>query len=938
MQKGKHRMRALIILAVMTSLVVLGLAPGCDNNSVTCGPGTLLKGDKCVAMQPDAGAGGSGGSGGATGGSGGGSGGTTNDVTIASFTADKLWGDAPLHAVLTWQVTAPAGTPVDCELDADGDGAFETPLLSCAGAGAHPVSLSTVGRVQPRLRANAGGKSVEATEILYVNQIQWAPNVVRVAELTGLVSSVATDAGVTLVFQDAASIPALGPGTVLFDRSVTGYVRKLVSATTTGTTVEITTVGASLKDVATGGFYGMRSDDTGTSTMSLADCDPSTWPGKWNGTFVGIPTIELQKAPYSLTFDNGRIGAGLWIKEAVFDFNPLDLQIHVDIRSKAALCADISAAIEGTMEVSKDIPVPTLGQNVDLGFIHAKAGLVPKLGASIEFSLNVSANVVFSTETAAHFDFAWGQPLEVGASISPNLKFDNFAWSAEGEGKIYFDPAVELTWGNPPKDCKPNTNAAGSLRIGLDPEVGLKANLSATPGKPQICMTAVFYGEASAQAVPPFGVFDCAKVSAPIFPDQPLFDAPVCAPWSGDAGTGGGGAGGAGGAGGTGGATSSSSSSSTSSTSSSSSSSSSTSSSSSSSSSSSGGVCGTLGFAPPVSYASGGASTSVGLGDLNGDGKPDLAIGGYGSGLMRLLFNAGDGTFGSFVDKAASTSVSSVTVADLNGDNKADIVAASQSAQMYVHLATGNGFFAPAVSYAPSQANAVAAADLNGDAKPDLVVANGVTIGSDKVSVLLNNGDGTFAAKVDYGTGTQPVSVALGDLNGDGKADIAVANATSNTVSTLFNQGDGTFTPKIDNHTGTSPRSVAVGDLDGDGKTDIVVANGNSNTVSVFLNQGNGFFAAKVDYAAGSSPRSVALGDFNGDGRPDLAVANSAANAGVSVLLNQGNGTFAAKVDYAALESNSVAVGDLNGDAKPDIVVTNGNTSTASVLLNTCGP
>jgi len=153
------------------------------------------------------------------------------------------------------------------------------------------------------------------------------------------------------------------------------------------------------------------------------------------------------------------------------------------------------------------------------------------------------------------------------------------------------------------------------------------------------------------------------------------------------------------------------------------------------------------------------------------------------------------------------------------------------------------------------------------------------------VSVLLGNGNGTFAAKRDYETGDTPRSVALGDLNGDGKPDIVTANFSSNTVSVLLGNGNGTFAAKRDYETGRNPRSVALGDLNGDGKPDMAVTNVSSDTVSVLLGNGNGTFAATVDYGTGIRPISVAVGDFNGDGKPDLAVANYNSDT-VSVLLN----------------------------------------------------
>jgi hypothetical protein len=264
-------------------------------------------------------------------------------------------------------------------------------------------------------------------------------------------------------------------------------------------------------------------------------------------------------------------------------------------------------------------------------------------------------------------------------------------------------------------------------------------------------------------------------------------------------------------------------------------------------------------------------------------------------------------------------------------------VANASSNNVSVLLGTGSGTFAAKVDYATgTNPYSVSVGDFNGDGKLDLVAAN---VGSNNVSVLLGTGTGTFAAKVDYATGTNPFSVSVGDFNGDGKLDLVAANYGNNNVSVLLGTGSGTFAASVNYATGTNPYSVSVGDFNGDGKLDLVAANVGSNNVSVLLGTGTGTFAAKVDYATSTtSPFSVSVGDFNGDGKLDLAVANYA-NSNVSVLLGTGSGTFAAKVDYATgTNPTSVSVGDFNGDGKLDLAVANVNSNTVSMLLNNAVP
>ena len=171
--------------------------------------------------------------------------------------------------------------------------------------------------------------------------------------------------------------------------------------------------------------------------------------------------------------------------------------------------------------------------------------------------------------------------------------------------------------------------------------------------------------------------------------------------------------------------------------------------------------------------------------------------------------------------------------------------------------------------------------DFNGDGKLDLAVADSIP---NTVSILLGNGDGTFQPRVPYSVDVLAVSVTAGDFNSDGKLDLAVATQNSNSISILLGNGDGTFGPTVSYAAGSAPASVAAADLNGDGKLDLALTNRADNTVSILLGNGDGTFSPRSDYATGSNPWSLAAGDFNRDGRMDLAVANFDSNT-VSVLL-----------------------------------------------------
>ena len=155
-----------------------------------------------------------------------------------------------------------------------------------------------------------------------------------------------------------------------------------------------------------------------------------------------------------------------------------------------------------------------------------------------------------------------------------------------------------------------------------------------------------------------------------------------------------------------------------------------------------------------------------------------------------------------------------------------------------------------------------------------------------------------FAPQPTLATGSGPTSLALGDVNSDGNADIVVANTFSSSVGVLLGNGDGTFLPQAAFQAGVNPFAVAVADLNGDGLPDIIVANTTSNTVGVLMNEGGHNFAPQVTYATDREPIAVAVADLNGDGKPDIVVANAGSDT-VSVLVNNGNGTFAPQAPYA---------------------------------------
>ncbi|MEO8680596.1 MAG: FG-GAP-like repeat-containing protein [Vicinamibacterales bacterium] len=340
-------------------------------------------------------------------------------------------------------------------------------------------------------------------------------------------------------------------------------------------------------------------------------------------------------------------------------------------------------------------------------------------------------------------------------------------------------------------------------------------------------------------------------------------------------------------------------------------------------------------FAGAIKYGVGGYPQSVAIGDVNGDGAPDLVVANFTSRNVSILLGHGNGTFGVAVNYDVGGVVSSVAIGDVNGDGKLDLAVANLGSNaVSILLGIGDGTFGAAVDYFTVSPNSVAVGDVNGDGKPDLAVPN---TGSNTVSILLGSGNGTFASGVTYGTGGGPSSVAIGDVNGDGTPDLAVANYSQN-VSILLGNGNGTFGVMVNYGvaTGWGPSSMALGDVNGDGTPDLAVASSYLPNVSILLGNGNGTFAPAVNYSVGTDPSSVAIGDVNGDGKPDLAVANpDFASNTVSILLGNGHGTFATAVHYTVdTGPSSVAIGDVNGDGKPDLALATG-ANTVSILLQT---
>jgi Bacterial Ig-like domain (group 3)/Chitobiase/beta-hexosaminidase C-terminal domain/FG-GAP-like repeat/Fn3 associated/FG-GAP repeat len=287
----------------------------------------------------------------------------------------------------------------------------------------------------------------------------------------------------------------------------------------------------------------------------------------------------------------------------------------------------------------------------------------------------------------------------------------------------------------------------------------------------------------------------------------------------------------------------------------------------------------------------------------------------------------------------------SVIVADFNGDGIPDLAfpicpdcnaGGNANGSAEVHLGNGDGTFRLGSSQnVGASPDYLAVGDFNGDGIPDMAVANA---GDSTVSIFLGKGDGTFVPKPTLNVGNGPVCIAVADFNGDGIADLAVANNPDQTVTLLLGNGDGTFITKSTTSLPNPPNFLVTADFNGDGIPDLAVANSqgladmpSTGYVTILLGMGDGTFTTPSTIETGAFANSLAQGDFNGDGIPDLAVSDSAPS-GIQILLGKGDGSF---TKGAAVSGGdvSVAVGDFNGDGIPDLA-TEGVRGPAPVVVS----
>jgi gliding motility-associated-like protein len=398
-------------------------------------------------------------------------------------------------------------------------------------------------------------------------------------------------------------------------------------------------------------------------------------------------------------------------------------------------------------------------------------------------------------------------------------------------------------------------------------------------------------------------------------------------------------------------------------------------------------------FMPSIAFNTGTGSIDVSISDLDGDGKPDLVLVNPAENTISVLRNtsvSGSITSVSFaprVDFATGNVPVALVIGDLDGDGKPDLAVINgpdNTISVFRNTSTIGSItassFAPGVTFATdAHPSRIAVGDMDGDGKADLVVVSSVyTNGNDfstyvnTISVLRNTSTrgaittASFAPAVDIfaGHGTDEEDIAIGDLDGDGKPDIVVSLFLLGEIAVFRNTSTpgsinniNSFASPVYFRTGSSfvlPFSVSIGDLDGDGKPDLVVVNTNSarNTIAVFRNTSTtgsitgSSFAPLVNFATGGGYATfTAIGDLDGDGKPDIAMINEDQN-NVVVFHNTSSvgsiaaNSFAPEVDFSLgyiPVYGHMAIGDLDGDGKPDLAAsinTYNVGATVSILRN----
>ncbi|MEX2484103.1 MAG: FG-GAP-like repeat-containing protein, partial [Brumimicrobium sp.] len=338
-------------------------------------------------------------------------------------------------------------------------------------------------------------------------------------------------------------------------------------------------------------------------------------------------------------------------------------------------------------------------------------------------------------------------------------------------------------------------------------------------------------------------------------------------------------------------------------------------------------------FSAPVSISSGSQPLDVQSADLDNDGNLDLVVVNFNFQRMAVMLGNGDGTFQAPVGYASDFGPNKITLEDFDGDGFTDVAITTNAntVNVFMNDSGSPGSFLAFTGFAlngGANPSGIYSGDLDNDGNIDLVTANN---GNGNASVLNGDGTGSFAAPVDYVTGTGCYSVVLGDMDGDTNLDIVTVNEDDDNVSILTNDGSGNFSAPANFPAGDGPMTLRIDDFDNDLNLDVVAVNSQDNTLSVLLGNGDGTLQVQSVVGAINSPRNLITGDFNGDSNSDVIISCLIGQV-MPVYLGDGTGVFENGNSFpAGNDPNSIYSADFNNDGNEDIVVVNSADNTATV-------
>ncbi len=337
------------------------------------------------------------------------------------------------------------------------------------------------------------------------------------------------------------------------------------------------------------------------------------------------------------------------------------------------------------------------------------------------------------------------------------------------------------------------------------------------------------------------------------------------------------------------------------------------------------------------------APEAVAIGDLNNNGVNDVVVVNRTTGAADVFLGIPPFTLIPVAGPALpGADARDADLADLDNDGNLDLVVTLNPNEVSVFLGDGAGGFSPPDRYPGiTGARNATIADIDNDNDPDIIVA---CFSANRVCILENTGlfSAVFTQTFLEGADAQPVSVAVGDVTGNGQPDILTANQGGGSMTLFANQGGGVFITVVPTLVGGSPRDIATGDLDQDGDLDAVVALATGGAgfggIALMLNNGSGVFSERVPLPAGMAPESVELGDVDGDSLLDIVVAN-ATSGDTTLYRSLGAGAFAPRRQLrGAADATDLALGNLGSDDDLDIIVASGTDDLIAIVPNHCAP